>query len=103
MRLKKTVYLKRYDEKNHIWSYKELKNVLLTVKENYNLSDALNRDAQIILRVMGDGNADVLPQDVISFEKMDGASENLKTYTVVSVIKNTSCSNRLRHTKVLCR
>ena len=73
-------------------------------KENYNLSDALNRDAQVILRVMGDGNADVLPQDIISFEKTEGLSpQDKKCYTVVAVIKNSCQSNRLCHTKVLCR
>lgn len=104
MRFKKTVYLKRYDEKTQVWSHKELKNVLVTVKENYNLSDTLNRDAQVILRVMGDGDADVLPLDIISFEKMDEATlYSQKTYTVTAVSRNNSCSSRLRHTKVLCK
>ena len=104
MRFKKTVYLKRYDEKTHTWSYKELENVLATLKENYNLSDSLDRDAQVILRVMGDGEADVCPQDIISFEKMNEESpRDQKVYTVVAVVNNTSCSKRLRHTRVLCK
>lgn len=105
MRFRKTVYLKRYDEKTNIWSYKELKNVLVSGNdENYNLSDALNRDAQITLRVMGDGREDILPQDIISFDEINESSpQSTKTYTVTAVCKNTLGSKRIRHTKVLLR
>lgn len=105
MRFLKTVYLKRYDEKTNIWSYKELKNVLVSGNdENYNLSDSLNRDAQITLRVMGDGREDILPQDIISFDEINESSpQSKKTYTVTAVSKNVLGSKRMRHTKVLLR
>ena len=105
MRFIKTVRLKRYDEKTNIWSYKELKNVLVSGdEENYNLSDALDRDAQITLRVMGDGRDDILPQDIILLDEMNEPSpRGLKEYTVTAVSKNTLGSKRIRHTKVLLR
>lgn len=105
MRFIKTVYLKRYDEKTNIWSYKELKNVLVSgSEESYNLSDTLNRDAQITLRVMGEGCEDILPQDIISFDEINESTpQSEKTYTVTAVCKNLLGSKRIRHTKVLLR
>lgn len=105
MKFLKTANLYRYDEKQNIWSKSELKNLLVSGSDkSYNLSDTLNRDAHIILRVMGDDDADILPQDVISFEltdEMTPPKENVAV--VVSVSHNSLGSMRVRHTKVLCR
>lgn len=105
MKYLKTVSLYRYDEQKNVWSKKELKNVLVSgTDKSYNLSDTLNRDAHIILRIMGDDNADVLAQDVISFDKTNEITppdENIAV--VVAVNKNALRSRRIRHTKVLCK
>lgn len=105
MRLKKTVHLYRYDEKKNSWSYKELKNVLVTgCDKKYNYQDSLNRDAQLTLRIMGDVDADILPQDIISFSLKDKNSPpDIGAFVVVGVLKNDFGSKRIRHTKVLCR
>ena len=105
MRFKKTVHLYRYDEKEGTWSYKELKNVLVTGSDkNYNLSDSLTRDTQLTLRIMGDSDADILPQDVISFSFKDKKSPpEIGAFVVVGVLKNDFGSKHIRHTKVLCR
>ena len=101
----RTVYVHRYDEKNHTWHKTELSGVLVsgTVKA-YNLSDTLKRDAGIVLRVMGDADADVLPQDVISFEASESVEpQEVGTAVVVSVTKNNRGSKAVRHTKIICR
>ena len=104
MRFKKTVHLYRYDEKENIWSYKELKNVLVFGSDKkYNFSDSLNRDTQLTLRIMGDSDADVLPQDVVSFSFTNKNSPpDIGTFVVTEVLKNDFGSKRIRHTKVLC-
>jgi len=105
MKYLKTVALYRYDEQKNVWSFKELKNVLVSgTGESYNLSDTLNRDAHITLRVMGDDNADILPQDIISLVKTNEITPpDRNTAVVVAVFKNSLGSKRIRHTKVLCK
>ncbi|MBQ3181137.1 MAG: hypothetical protein IJB50_00015 [Clostridia bacterium] len=105
MKYLKTVSLYRYDEQKNVWSVKELKNVLVSgTDKSYNLSDTLNRDAHIILRVMGSDNADILPQDIISFDKTNEKTPpNENIAVVVAVFKNSLGSKRIRHTKVLCK
>lgn len=105
MRLKKTLHLYRYDERENTWSYKELKNVIVSgCDKKYKLSDSLTRDTQITLRIIGDADADILPQDVVSFSFKDKNSPpDIGTFVVVGVLKNDFGSKRIRHTKVLCR
>lgn len=105
MRFKKTVHLYRYDEKENTWSCKELKNVLVAGSDKkYNLSDSLSRDTRLTLRIIGDVDVDVLPQDVISFSTADKNSPpDIGAFVVVEVLKNDFGSKRVRHTKVLCR
>ena len=101
----KTVYVHRYDEKNHIWHKTELSGVLVSgTVDAFSLSDTLRRDGYVSMRVMGKADADVLPQDVISFEVSDGAEPpELGAAVVVSVTKNDRGSKTVRHTKILCR
>lgn len=105
MRFLKNVYLYRYCERENVWSCRELKNVLVSGdEESYNLSDTLNRDAQIVLRIMGDSDADVLPQDMISFSKSNkNTPPDVGTFVVTAVCNNKLGSRRIRHTKVLCK
>ena len=105
MKYLKTVYRSRYDEKSHSWSDCELSNVLVSgTEKKYNLSDTLDRDAQVVLRVLGDDSADVLPQDVIRFEKTDNdTQEGDGALVVVAVFRNSNGSQRVRHTKILCK
>lgn len=105
MKYLKTVYVHRYDEKEHIWHKSEFSRVLVSGTVNgYDLSDTLNRDTQIVLRVMGTDDADILPQDVISFEVTEGeAPPSANTAVVVSVTKNSRGSAKVRHTKIVCR
>lgn len=105
MKYLKTIYLYRYDEKENIWHRSEIQNVLVSgSSESYNLSDTLNRDAHVILRVMGNDNADVLPQDVISLDETNEEKPPKRNaLIVVSVTKNSCGGKRVRHTKVLCR
>ncbi len=105
MKYLKTVYRYRYDEKAHSWSVTELKCVLLSgAVESYNLSDTLNRDAQVVLRVLGDDKADVLPQDVIRTEKVENSTPTGEgALVVVAVFRNSNGSERVRHTKILCK
>ncbi len=102
MRYLKTVYRYRYDEKEHIWHKCQLFNVLASgTMNNYNLSDELNRDAYIVLRIMGEDNADIKVQDVIAF--CDGKTPPKEKAVVISVTKNSQGSKRVRHTKVVCK
>ena len=105
MKFLKTAYCYRYDEKKNIWSKKEIKNVLVSgSNESYNLSDTLNRDAHIILRVMGDDNADILAQDVISFKEVQGNTPPDNDIAVVVLVSHNSLgSKRVRHTKLVCK
>ncbi len=105
MKYLKTVYLYRYDEKENTWCKSEIKNVLVSgSSESYNLSDTLNRDARVVLRVMGDDNADVLPQDIVSLDKTnDEKPPQNKVLVVVSVNRNSYGSKRVRHTKIICK
>lgn len=100
----KTVYLYRYNEKENSWCEKELNNVFVSgSKDSYNLSDTLNRDARVTLRVMSDGNVDVLPQDVISFSKSEDGTPPEDRLVVIEVRKNFWGSRRVRHTKIICK
>ena len=100
----KTVYLYRYNEKENSWSEKELKNVFVSgSKDSYNLSDTLNRDAHVILRVMGNANVDILPQDAISFSKSEDGTLPEDRLVVVEVRKNIWGSRRVHHTKIVCK
>ncbi len=105
MKYLKTVALYRYDEQKNVWSKKEIKNVLVSgTDKSYNLSDTLNRDAHITLRVMGDDNADILPQDIVSFDVINETTPPDENFAVVvAVCKNSLGSKRIRHTKVLCK
>ena len=105
MKYLKTVYVHRYSESDDAWHKKELSGVLVSGTQNsYSLSDTLNRDAHITLRVMGNADADVIPQDVISFKESDGAAPpDNDIAVVVSITKNSCGSKRVRHTKIICR
>lgn len=99
-----TVYAYRYDEKENLWCEKELENVLVSgSKDSYNLSDTLNRDAHVTLRIMGNESVDVLPQDVISFSKSEDGTLPEDRLVVVAVRKNYWGSRRVRHTKIICK
>ena len=99
-----TIYAYRYDEKENLWREKELKNVFVSwTKDSYNLSDTLNRDARITLRVMQDGDVDILPQDVISFTRGNQSSPPENSLVVIEVRKNFWGSRRVRHTKIICK
>ena len=99
------VYCHKYDEKAQVWRKYEIADVLVFgTYMNYNLSDTLNRDATVTLRIMGDCSVQVEPQDIISFEAtQDTAPPNNNTVLVVSVKKNQWGSRRVRHTKIICR
>ena len=100
----KTIYVYRYDEKENLWCEKEFKDVFVSgTKDSYNLSDTLNRDAHVTLRVMMNGNVDILPQDVISFSKSAGGTPPEDRLVVVEVRKNVWGSRRVRHTKIICK
>lgn len=105
MKLKKTVYRYRYDERTHIWSVIELLNVLVSGSvDSYNLSDTLNRDARVVLRVLGDDEADVSPQDIITFaQAKNGIPNDNDKLVVVAVSKNSNGTKRVHHTKILCK
>ena len=105
MKFLKEITRFRYDEKEHIWHKKELKNVLVSGSlEDFKLSDEVNRDAHILLRVMGNDDADVLSQDVIFLGVTDNEiPPEINTAVVASVKKNSYGSPRVRHTKILCK
>ena len=105
MKYLKSVYIFRYDEKEHIWSKREINRVLVSgTYQDYKLSDTLDRDAHIVLRVMQNPDADVMPQDVVVFDENCGDTppEDGKCI-VVSVTRNTQGSSRVQHTKIICR
>ena len=95
-----TVY--RYDEKENTWSKREIKNVFYTKKESYALSDTLNKDGGLVLRVMGDTACDVNPSDVVFLGVHQGETPPDDARVVVSVTRNEHGANT-RHTKILCR
>lgn len=105
MRYLKSVYVFRYDEKEHIWNKHELNRVLVSgTRESYKLSDTLDRDAYTVIRVMQNPLADVKPQDVIAFELSCGdAPPDEGCAVVVSVTRNTQGSSRVQHTKIICK
>lgn len=105
MKYLKSVYVFRYDEKEHVWKKHELSRVLVSgTRQSYKLSDTLNRDANTILRVMQNPEADVMPQDVIAFEMSYGDTPpDEGCAVVVSVTRNTQGSNRVQHTKIVCK
>lgn len=105
MKYLKSVYVFRYDEKEHKWSKSELNRVLVSgTRQSYNLSDTLDRDAYTVIRVMQNPNADVLPQDIIAFEENCGDMPPEENFgVVVSVTRNTQGSNRVQHTKIICK
>ncbi len=104
MKYLKTIYLYRYDEKENTWQKRELEKALVSgSSESYNLSDTLNRDAHVTLRIMGDDAQDVMPQDIISLENTEEIPPKENFLVVVSVCKNSLGSKRVRHTKILCR
>ena len=100
-----TVYVHRYDEKNNVWQKHSLKNAFVSgTAESYSLSDTLRRDGKVTIRIMGDSAADVLPQDVISFQESPGTNPpDSGTQVVVSVTKNSRGSKIVRHTKIICK
>ena len=105
MKYLRSVYIFRYDEKEHTWTRHELCGVLVSGNsENYKLSDTLNRDAHIVLRVMQNPDADVMPQDVVVFDEDCGdRPPEVGGYIVLSVTRNTQGSKRVQHTKVICK
>ena len=95
-----TVY--RYDEKNDKWSRRELKNVFCTgTGSSYTLSDTLNKNVNLVLRVMDDTACDVAPSDVIFLGVHQGETPPDEKYVVVSVVRYEHGINT-RHTKILC-
>ena len=103
MKKLKTITVYRYDEKNSVWSRRELKNVFYTgEKQAYTLSDTLNKNVNLILRVMGETACDVNPSDVIFLGTHQGETPPDDGYVVVSVVRNEQ-GEITRHTKILCR
>lgn len=104
MKYLKSIYVYRYDEKEHKWERRQFKNVLVSgTKDSYNLSDTLNRNAYVILRVMGDDSADILAQDVVSFCENQGNIPPDDSVVAISVTRNSRGSECVRHTKVVCK
>ena len=105
MKYLKSIYVFRYDEKRHKWKKTELNKVLVSGScESYNLSDTLNRDAHMVLRVMQNPEADVLPQDVVVFDENCGDEPpESGASVVVAVTRNTQGSIRVQHTKIICK
>ena len=98
----KTVEVYRYDEKQNVWSKREIKGVFVTgTKDSYELSDTLSKNAKVVLRVFKDLSCDVEVGDVISLEKSDNIKPPQKSYVVVSVVKNEH-GYKTSHTKILC-
>ena len=99
----KTVTVYRYDERRAVWSKWELKNVFYTDSTNdYTLSDTLNKNVNLTLRVMDDTVCDVIPSDVIYLGVHQGEIPPDDVSVVVSVVRNEHGVNT-RHTKILCR
>lgn len=100
-----TVYVHRYDEKNNIWQKHLLENAYVSgTVDSYGLSDTLHREALVTIRIMGDSRADVVPQDVISFNEVEGANPpDSGALVVVSVTKNSRGSKNVHHTKIICK
>ena len=96
-----TVY--RYDERNDKWRKWELNNVFYTdTTKTYTLSDTLDKNVNLILRVIDDITCDVAPSDVIVLGKHQGETPPDEKSVVVSVVRNEHGINT-RHTKILCR
>lgn len=99
----KTVTVYRYDERRDVWNKWELKNVFYTDSaDDYTLSDTLNKNANLTLRVMDDTVCDVAPSDVIFLGTHQGETPPDDVSVVVSVVRNGHGVNT-RHTKILCR
>ena len=105
MKYLKSIYVFRYDEKGHKWEKHKLNRVLVSgSSKSCKLSDTLNRDAHIVLRVMQNPDADVFPQDVIVFDENCGdRPPEGGIGIVVSVTRNKQGSIRVQHTKIICR
>lgn len=98
-----TVTVYRYDEKNEQWCKRELNNVFYTgEKQSYNLSDTLDKNVNLILRVMGDTDCDVIPSDVICLGTHQGETPPDDRFVVVSVVRNKHGAGT-RHTKISCK
>lgn len=98
-----TVTVYRYDEKDNVWSKRELKNVFCTgTNESYAMTDTLNKDAKLVLRVLKDTGCDVYPSDVIFLGTHQGETPPDDVSVVISVTRNKHGFNT-RHTKILCR
>lgn len=99
----KTIKVFRYDEKENVWSNREVKNVFITgTSENYNLSDTLDKKVSWVMRVMGDVSCDVCAADRIAVMPCDASTPPDDAPVVVSVTKNEHGVNT-SHTKILCR
>ncbi len=96
-----TVY--RYNEKNEKWRKWELENVFYTdTTKAYTLSDTLDKNTNLVLRVMDDITCDVEPSDVIFLGVHQGETPPDGASVVVSVVRNKHGIST-RHTKILCR
>jgi len=105
MKYLKNAYVFRYDEKTHTWKKIILERVLVSgTAQNFRLSDTLDRDAYLVLRIMQNPQADIQPQDVVAFEDdLNDIPPEENRYIVVSVTRNTQGSKRVQHAKVMCR
>lgn len=99
----KTVTVYRYDERRDAWRKWELKNVFYAGTINdYTLSDTLNKNVKLVLRVMDDTTCDVAPSDVIFLGVHQGETPPDDVSVVVSVVRNGHGVNT-SHTKILCK
>lgn len=103
MKKLKTAKVFRYDEKENLWRSWEVEGIFVTgTAESFNLSDTLDRSANLVLRVMGDTTCDVKAADKITFEPWEGTTPPDGAHVVVSVTRNEHGINT-SHTKILCR
>ncbi len=99
----KTVTVFRYDEKTNAWSKHFVPDVFIAGSSNtYTLTDTLNKDAHLTLRVLGDIVCDVVPSDVIFLGTHQGETPPEDSVVVVSVVRNEQ-GKKTAHTKISCR
>lgn len=98
----KTIYVYRYNQKDGTWSERTIGNVFVSgVKNGYRLDDTMNKNSSTTIRIMSDKKADIMPEDVVMFEKANGnIPENC---AVVVSVKENFAAKTIGHTKVILR
>ena len=103
MRTYQPVYRFRYVKDLGVWEKVILFPALVSgTVEQYALSDSLDRDAHVTVRIISEEKQDVVAGDVLTFSDCHAPHEQ-ESVAVVAVKDNRFGTKHLCHTKLVCR